>query len=118
MATSDERREVARKLREASACGEGISCCSVDKALELRYDDDYFGDVFECESVRDLADLIDPTCEVVMEEPEGDAGEFVAQMLGTVCSECGGDLHRDRFTGAYPAYCPHCGARVVDDDVR
>ena len=108
--TSDERRDVAERLRRASACGEGISCCAVDRALGLRYDGDYFGDVFTCESVRDLADLIDPTCAM---EYGGYLPESVKGMLGVYfCSECGSPIYND----VEPAYCPYCGARVVSGD--
>lgn len=107
MATSDKCRALAERLRRVSACGEGISCCVVDRALGLRYDDDYFGDVFACESVRDLADLIDPTCHAV----PSDDGFFT-------CSECG-----ERIGAVLPAigtvlmhHCQHCGARVVSGD--
>lgn len=99
--TSDERREVAERLRRASACGEGISCCAVDRALGLRYDDDYFGDVFACESVRDLADLIDPTCEVVGDNPYTSDYVFV-------CKTC----HEHFSVASTPRYCPGCGRRI------
>lgn len=105
--TSDERREVAARLRRASACGEGISCCAVDRALGLRYDDDYFGDVFACESVRDLADLIDPTCENKYRN-HGDRS--------FMCSECGYEAFTYGDSNCDPddfAFCPHCGARVT-----
>lgn len=107
MASSDERRALAERLRRASACGEGISCCTVDKALGLRYDNDFFGDVFTCESVRDLADLIDPTCHAV--HPDTAADDEL------VCSECGAYMGAIApFIGAVlPLYCPHCGARVT-----
>ena len=46
-----------------------------------------------------LADLIDPTCKPV------EAGNNI------VCSECGADLHD------HDLYCPHCGVRLVRDDL-
>ena len=123
MPTSDERREVAEKLRRASACGEGISCCAVDRVLGLRYDEDYFGDVFTCESVRNLADLIDPqerTCRIL--QAYGDESEELdhrmEEIAGTpedtvacICQSCGHEFRYDRMVR--PRFCPHCGARVT-----
>lgn len=107
--SSDERIKVAKRLREYS--NDSLKDGSLLKTLK---------DVTGAGSWRyvldALADMIDPTCEVVVDEPDGGAGEFVAQMNGTVCSRCGGDMPRDRFTGAYPDYCPRCGARVVGSE--
>lgn len=112
MTSPDKRMEMAARMRGPfDVCGclghtyisgtiYGMQVCATDE-LALR------------DGMRHLADLIDPTCEVVADEPDGGAGDFVAQMIGTVCSRCGGDMTRDRFTGAYPDYCPHCGARIV-----
>jgi hypothetical protein len=101
MASSDERRALAERLRRASACGEGISCCTVDKALGLRYDNDFFGDVFTCESVRDLADLIDPTCEAAYGNPFASDFNYRCMACGEHFSTCG-----------EPKYCPGCGGRI------
>lgn len=108
--TSDERREVAERLRKLSAHGQSISCDAVDKALGIWYDDSYFGCVFAHESVLRLADLIDPTCEM---EDAGDVPASVKDNLSTFfCSECGAPIYNDMS----PSYCPYCGARVVSDD--
>ena len=116
--TSDERREVAERLRKCGAdptiIGAGCGTCLnvIDHAIGCRADDSwerFFGR---------LADLIDPTCHVVINQQDAGAGELVAMMLGSVCSSCGHDLHRDRFTGRYPAHCPGCGARVAGGDAR
>lgn len=120
MASSDERRALAERLRRASACGEGISCCTVDKALGLRYDNDFFGDVFTCESVRDLADLIDPTCKV-MEVPDNDELK-IRVVSGFMCKRCGHEAIVERNcdgSAEPPRFCPHCGARVTSGgDIR
>ena len=109
--TSDERREVAARLREASACGEGISCHAVDKALGLRYDDDYFGDVFTCESVRGFADFIDPTCEVVgTTSEEGLYGPTIFHHKLSCGHMC------DTGWPEPPKYCDECGRRVIDGE--
>lgn len=61
MATDDERREVARRLRELVPClfddGEYIDCGEVESALGLVCDD---GAWYEAEGVMRLADLIEP----------------------------------------------------------
>lgn len=46
-----------------------------------------------------LADLINPTC-----KPVEDGNNIV-------CSECRADLHD------HDLYCPHCGVRLVRDDL-
>lgn len=100
MTSQEERREVAERLRKASAHRQSIRCYAVDKALGLWYDDSYFGSVFASESVLRLADLIDPTCHVII--PNEMDGECF-------CSECGALLGEYGYT----MYCPSCGARVV-----
>lgn len=58
--TDDERREVARRLRELEVCefdGEFIDCGEVENALGLVSDD---GAWYEAERVTRLADLIEP----------------------------------------------------------
>lgn len=97
MATSDERREVAERLREYS--NDVLKDGSLLKTLK---------DVTGAYSWRDvldrLADLIDPTCHPV----PSDDGRFS-------CSECG-----ERIGAVLPAlgtvlmhHCSHCGARVT-----
>lgn len=103
--TSEERREVAERLRE-NATKHGVTL-------------DYFGSkqveswwlllhTIDCDSneqevaFRMLADLIDPTCHL-----------GPAHFGGFGCDRC--------FTWfpdmkKKPVYCPACGARVVDED--
>lgn len=60
MKTYNERREVARRLRELEVCefdGEFIDCGEVENALGLMSDD---GAWYEAEGVTRLADLIEP----------------------------------------------------------
>lgn len=60
MITDDERREVARRLRELEVCefdGEFIDCGEVENVLGLASDD---GAWYEAEGVTRLADLIEP----------------------------------------------------------
>lgn len=61
MPTDDERREVARRLRELEVCefdGEFIDRGEVENALGLMSDD---GAWYEAEGVTRLADLIEPS---------------------------------------------------------
>lgn len=103
--TGEERREVAERLRKASAHRQSISCYAVDKALGLWYDDSYFGSVFASESVLRLADIIDPTCEVESSEYTGMEDEYDFYL------SCG---HVAEMTcNEPPAYCPECGARIT-----
>lgn len=105
MKTSDERREVAERLRELSSYADADGCCTVWDvlfALGLKQCDT-IGFVL-ADDARRLADLIDPTCrKVIPNEIEG----YV------FCSKCGAEI------GEYsvPNYCPNCGARVVSADV-
>ena len=108
MATDDERREVAARLRDI---GEKICYTSRDV---LRAIQDACGcnvglDWEDMEELRDrLADLIEPeperTCKFI---PfiEDDGSVFIEN-----CSECDAAvLSRCEFN-----YCPNCGARVTE----
>lgn len=93
--TSDERREVAEKLRHASHTDANLD---VTIAIAIL---DTIGEVHRPIAAV-VADLIDPTCHLW---PLYDGG------FG--CDRC--------FTGfpdmkAKTSYCPACGARVVTDD--
>lgn len=108
MATSDERREVAENLRY------------MDQYESIRYKEQFFDELAETvvgfEDYHDfgtviekLADLIDPTCEIVRPATPDKFG---------VCSACGALVNmRDAVANATnylkPRYCPNCGARVV-----
>lgn len=105
--TSDERREIARRLR-AAAKTKSNSADYLWKRLEIAVNGWRFGAVvdesyvFDNDVLARLADLIDPTCHLW---PSHDGG------FG--CDRC--------FTWfpemkAKTSYCPACGARVVDDD--
>lgn len=62
MATDDERREVARRLREIRPCESGHNeWWRIAQALGLKEPAGWFGwEKFEPDSVNRLADLIDP----------------------------------------------------------
>ena len=110
--TSEERREVAERLRE-NATKHGVTL-------------DYFGSkqveswwlllhTIDCDSneqevaFRMLADLIDPTCHLVSTTfhswSDGSAAFYHELSCGHIC---------ETVWGKPPSYCPECGARVVD----
>lgn len=102
MVTDEERREVARMLRDKKAeCEErGYPWMCDDLILSLGYDHDYeAGDeIFDL-----LADLIEP-------EPER-TGHLVEREDGShACSECGASY----LCMTDASYCPDCGVRLED----
>lgn len=100
--TSDERREVARRIR--NNFDEQASWVIPWAVFN---DADHHGDR---ETMERLADLIDPTCEM---EAAGDVPALVKGSLETFfCSECGSPIYND----VNPSYCLYCGHRVVSDD--
>ena len=93
--TSDERREVAARLRKMADEHDAIHA-------------------FSSADMRKLADLIDPTCEVESVEPIR-AGEFNQAIGSAFHLTCGHTAWR-ACTDEPPVYCEECGARVVSDD--
>lgn len=64
MATDDERREVARRLREIADRHDGVAATIVERRLGLESDERFLaGSVFTSKSVGRLADLIEPGCD-------------------------------------------------------
>ena len=97
--TSDERREVAEKLRHASHTDVNLD---VTIAIAIL---DTIGEVHRPIAAV-VADLIDPTCH--NQHPRASDGCFC-------CSECL-FLYEPTDWSAYRnsfLYCPRCGARVV-----
>ena len=123
--TSDGRREeVAARLRALDVADLGdeggviddikqsgwLFCRIVDAANDYRPGLHYFPSHFTAGAVPALlADLIDPTCEMI----RGRGGV-------DICSECGAFVRRgsvlDCFGPIDMRYCPNCGARVVRGD--
>lgn len=104
MPTSEERREVAERLREYS--NDVLKDGSLLKTLK---------DVTGAGSWRyvldALADLIDPTCQVSSVEPIIDeVGLAIGWDFRLTC----GHIVQMPWNDA-PAYCPYCGARVASD---
>ena len=101
--TSDERRDVARMLRWFASLHGNVACVTVERTLNLDYSDEFGGGAVTSESVRRLADLIDPTCHVVPFDEES--------MRLPHCS-----IYGQPILKPWPNHCPCCGARVVNGD--
>ena len=87
--TSEERREMAEQLR--------------------KHNGHYYEELVNM-SDSDLADLIDPTCN--LEEVRGRIPDALLDNLTTwFCSECGSPM----FNDVPPSFCPFCGARFVEE---
>ena len=108
--TSEERREVAERLRRE---GRALTTLTLDMGMELASLtlDDAIGiehNVTWEECFNRLADLIDPTCHNADDGVRG----------GFVCSECSYHVEQDTMDADFNAwedlrYCPCCGARVT-----
>lgn len=90
MASSDERREVAAKLRKTRGIMAFVDALGIDPDSDWCWTD----------VSRRVADLIDPTC-----VPEA---HNYGSIVGNACPRCGWSV------AGYMRYCPGCGARVVD----
>lgn len=117
-ATSDERREVARKIREyVDAYGDKIEEAEM-VLLGTVWCRGEVGEVVrptsEAELLAMLAGLIDPTCENTKRRTEIYDRSFR-------CSACGYETWTYDDSDCDPwtfAYCPECGCRVVGGDGR
>lgn len=111
------RKEVAARLRETGkdnndwSMGVNAAFFKIDDIIGAQYKS--YGFFF-----NRLADLIDPTCEVV-EVPDND--EFMVRVVsGFMCKKCGHEAIVERSCDGWaepPNYCPNCGARVVRDEI-
>lgn len=105
MISDDDRREVAKRLRQMADAHYAVEATRVARALWLEYE--VYGAVvaFNRAAVQDLADLIDrPTCRICATDHEYEDS--------VRCDRC-------RMTFRRPLepfkYCPNCGAEVKDD---
>ncbi len=95
--TSDERIEIAEKLRKAHGIMAFVEALGIDLDSDWAWTD----------VSKRVADLIDPTCHVVT------SGERRGRPIGSACSACHVPL--SAFTRGemdVPAYCGRCGSRV------
>lgn len=110
MATSDERRDVAKALRDSFLDPTDELEAALLHAFGYTRDD---AEYFDLDYGAMLADLIDqPTCEIIRPATPDKFG---------VCSACGALVNvRDSVANATnylkPCYCPNCGSRVVRRD--
>ena len=120
MTTNDERRKAAELMRNEAAgfrrlgeeYGDAWTVDLGDVPAIFQDITHYVGidGAVRADAIFDrIADFIDPTCH--MTDCEWDNGE---RMGGCVCSSCG--AHIERTHGCFLDYCPHCGARCIDDD--
>lgn len=99
----NNRKEVAKRLRfyaDGFDFGDSNPYWYVQKAM---FDDIQIHNTHKL--FARLADLIDPTC-TDFGGKEGTNGEY----YDFACNSCG-----RCFDVVAPNYCPHCGARVVQD---
>jgi DNA-directed RNA polymerase subunit RPC12/RpoP len=112
--TSEERIKVAASMREAR---DSISFLP-NTPVEQRAYDAYKiiiacvgyerGNIFDI-----LADLIDPTCHIVLKPSDSDFKDEPHYL----CSKCGKegiDVYEIAGIVCHARYCSNCGARVVD----
>lgn len=114
MPTSDERREVAERLRKTRGIMAFVDALGIDVDSDWRWTD---------VSMR-VADLIDPTCKRVSMDAAGNppfyTGGLALNDVTGGCSVCGypfgNSCRRIGNPLGVPNYCPNCGARVVSAD--
>lgn len=112
---SDERREVAERLRQMADAHHAVEASRVARALGFEYE--VYGAVvaFSGAAVQSLADLIDPTCRNVSgykDTFECGKCRCKVELITEVCNEHGEPFH----VPLMPSYCPNCRARVVVGD--
>lgn len=115
--TSEERIEVAERLRNLAGHIAADEELTLD-ALGLYRGENIEG--YDTYGVMHLADLIDPTCHIVLRQSDSDFNPDEPHYL---CSRCGKEAvyvyERRDYTLAgivsHARYCSYCGARVVDE---
>jgi hypothetical protein len=108
MPTSDERREAAARLRGCARDVNGTCDLGMHLSHWVGAGGEGGGDQFSVAADRRLAertlgrlaDLMDPTCEVVPFDEES--------MRLPHCSRCGQPMLKP-----WPSFCPNCGSRVT-----
>ncbi len=117
--TSDERREVAERLRFCARDINGTRDFSMYLGHWVNADEEQGGNPFTVQADRKsaertlekLADLIDPTCAVA------DYGHPDWHTVCRGCLSCHGVWYEDVYDMPY-THCPRCGARVTSEGER
>lgn len=122
MATDDERREAARRLRELKPC----PICGSSNGLYVLQEDEYgewsvfcdmcktsFHNENHCDTREEAVSAwnrrAERTCHLIHEVEEEDDEFFdTVELHYYVCSECGWNNRPDAY------YCDSCGAKVVE----
>lgn len=116
MPTNEERREVAARLRAVT--DEELRLCFTGEilygCLANRHCLDSEGNIDEYLVLQALADLIEPEPERTCNVKHWNNASGVAFTRGE-CSECGGYLLENIHMQKPHPYCPHCGAKVVQE---
>ena len=103
--TSDERREVAERLRWLASDPGAQTRGQYGPSTYAITCDAIFGQGLggpsEPQFLRRLADLIDPTCEAAYDNPFASDFNYRCMACGEHFSTCG-----------EPKYCPGCGGRI------
>ena len=113
MTTDSERREVARSLRRLAEKHDGVAWPLVEKHLGLVGDDRFLGSsVYTSASVLHVVDLIEPEPERTCKRRNHDTDNYYMRCCS--CSRCNAGWFEDIYDKPF-SYCPHCGAKVVDE---
>lgn len=120
-ATSDERREIARRLRTAAKT-KSHSTDYLWRHLEIAVNRWRYGDainesyVFDNDVLARLADLIDPATSATTFTPGVGLETYPPLPIRLwKCARCGDETIM-MYDEGEPVACPYCGAVVVSDD--
>ena len=108
MTSDEERHEVARKLRVLACTPDEIGITEHAVIRDLGISAGIYDDCCKSEDVLAVADLIDPTCEMVVKYGHACCGRCGHVLAGE------GDVEEGYYE--FRPFCPDCGARVVRDD--
>ena len=113
--TSDERREVAARLRTEV----GEDECIDYAVFRIINDALLINGAWGAKAARILADLIDPTCNIDVMDT-GERADYDCREHIMHCKNCGAEFgyvlygeDGDVSMDDKPKFCPGCGARVV-----
>lgn len=113
MITNEERREVAKRLRQEANTNNWQDLVILDYpiARALKEKVTYTGDdLFEKRLLLKLADLIEPEPERTCKRRNHDTDNYYMRCCS--CSECNAGWFEDINDKPFE-YCPNCGAKVI-----